>query len=108
MRGIPGDTYATSRFVRAAFTNAFYPAKETEQDNVARMLRTLGAVAMVEGSSCMEDGTYEVTLFSDCYSAHTSTYYFNTYTDPCVRAVCLRDYEGASPEALIVPPLKRL
>ena len=108
MRGIPGDAYATSRFVRAAYVNNFYPKKESETDNVARMLRTLGAVAMVEGSSCMEDGSYEVTLFSDCFSANTFTYYFNTYADPCVRAVHLRDYVGASPEALIVPPLERL
>lgn len=108
MRGIPGDTYATSRFVRAAYTNAFYPKKETEHDNVVRMLHTLGNVSMVEGNAAMEDGSFEMTLFSDCYSAATCTYYFNTYDDPCIQAVRLHDYDGAPADALIAAKVERL
>ena len=44
MRGIPGDCYSPSRFVRAAYHNAFYPQKETEAENVSRLFHTLGSV----------------------------------------------------------------
>ena len=37
MRGIPGDCYSPSRFVKAAYLNANYPAKSGEKDNVIRM-----------------------------------------------------------------------
>ena len=46
MRGIPGDCYSPSRFVKAAYLNANYPEKSGEHDNVIRMLRTLGADAV--------------------------------------------------------------
>lgn len=104
MRGIPGDTYSTSRFVKAAFINAFHPQKDTEQGNVMRMFHTLGNVSFVEGCAGMADGSFEVTLFSDCFSAATGTYYFNTYDDPALRKVCLGDYADADPSSLVKIP----
>lgn len=105
MRGIPGDTYSTSRFVKAAFTNSFHPQKETEADNVMRCLHTLGSVAFTEGQAAMADGTFEITLFSDCFSANTGTYYFNTYDNPAVRCASLADAAGAPVDKLVVPQL---
>lgn len=105
MRGIPGDSYATSRFVKAAFVNAFHPQKESERDNVMRLIHTLGSVAFVEGTALMADGSSEVTLFSDCFSAATGTYYFNTVDNPALRCACLGDYATADPKALVKPKL---
>ncbi len=101
MRGIPGDTYSTSRFVKAAFINSFHPQKKTENENVMRMFHTLGNVSFVEGCAKMADGTSEITIFSDCFSAATSTYYYNTYEDPALKSFCLKDYADADPSALI-------
>ncbi len=106
MRGIPGDTYSTSRFVKAAFTNSFHPQKETEADNVMRCLHTLGCVGFVDGMAAMADGSYELTLFSDCFSANTGTYYFNTYDNPAVRCASLSDAANAPASKLVVPQLK--
>lgn len=108
MRGIPGDSYSTSRFVKAAFVNAFHPQKDTERDNVMRMFHTLGSVSFVEGCARMADGSSEMTLYSDCFSAETGNYYFNTYDDPALRMACLKDYASADPGALVKPTLKRL
>lgn len=105
-RGIPGDSYTTSRFVKAAFLNANYPAKETEQDNVMRLFHTLGNVAMVEGSAQMGDGTWERTIYTGCFSAKTGTYYYNTDSNPALRSACLNDYRSADPHALIEPAEK--
>lgn len=101
MRGIPGDPSSTSRFVKAAFINAFHPLKETEGQNVMRMFHTLGNVSFVDGCAQAADGAYEITLFSDCFSAATRTYYYNTYDDPTLLAACLDDYSTADPKSLI-------
>lgn len=101
MRGIPGDTYSTSRFVKAAFINAFHPVQKDEQDNVMRMFHTLGNVSFVIGCAEMADGTYEKTIYSDCFSAKTGTYYFNTYENPAIGYAKLGDYANADPSACI-------
>lgn len=86
MRGIPGDYYSPSRFVRAAYLNANYPAQEGEEANVSRLFHTLGGVAMALGAAKVSDGDYEYTLYTSCYSGRTRTYYYNTYENPAIRA----------------------
>ncbi|MCI8366161.1 MAG: choloylglycine hydrolase family protein [Eggerthellaceae bacterium] len=106
MRGIPGDPYSTSRFVKAAFVNTFHPQKATEAENVARMFHTLGSVSFTEGMAAMADGTFEKTLFSDCFSAATGTYYYNTYDSPAIKCARLSDYADAPTDALVKPEMK--
>ena len=103
MRGIPGDCYSPSRFVKVAYLNAHYPAKDSEADNVVRMFRTLEGVAMAEGAAAMADGSFEKTLYTSCFSARTGRYYYSTYDDPAVRWVSLADAEGADPRQLLCP-----
>lgn len=71
MRGIPGDCYSLSRFVKAAYLNANYPQKESETENVVRMFRSLEGVVMIEGASRMGDGKFEKTIYTGCFSART-------------------------------------
>ncbi len=51
MRGIPGDYSSPSRFVRAAYVNAHYPEKASEEENVSRAFHTLQQVAMADHAS---------------------------------------------------------
>jgi len=92
MRGIPGDYYSPSRFVRAAYVNAHYPDKASEEENVSRAFHTLQQVAMVDGSAAMGDGEFEKTIYTGLYSARTRTYYWNTYDDPAIRRVAMADH----------------
>ena len=85
-----------SRFVRAAYTNAHYPNKEGEQDNVTRLFKTLSSAAMIEGMSAMADGQYEKTIFTSGFSANTMTYYKSTYDDPTSRAYAMADVDASS------------
>ena len=105
MRGIPGDYYSPSRFVRAAYLNANYPSQEGEGENVLRMFHTLGGVAMIDGAAQMADGRFERTIYTGCYSADTRTYYFSEYEDPSIRYVSLADVDAAG-EALLFPEPK--
>lgn len=91
MRGIPGDFYSPSRFVRAAYLNANYPQQQGEDANVARLFHTLLGVAMVKGGAKVADGDFEYTLYTGGYSAATKTYYFNTYEDLGIKSFRMED-----------------
>lgn len=92
MRGIPGDYYSTSRFVRAAYLNTHYPVKDTEEENVSRLFHTLAGVSMIEGAAKMENGEYEKTIYTGGFSSSTNTYYYNTYDDPTIKRMRLNDF----------------
>ncbi|WP_336708323.1 choloylglycine hydrolase [Oerskovia sp. USHLN155] len=92
MRGIPGDYYSPSRFVRAAYVNAHYPTKGTEAENVSRAFHTLQQVAMVDGCAAMGSGEFEITVYTGLFSSSTATYYWNTYDDPAIHSVAMADH----------------
>lgn len=102
MRGLPGDCYSPSRFVRIAYHNANYPVKSTEAENVTRMFKTLGAVAMVDGAGIMADGKYEITTYTGGFSSATNTYYYNTYDNPTIKSVAMADHDLTSAELIEV------
>ncbi|MEB7504265.1 choloylglycine hydrolase [Arthrobacter koreensis] len=102
MRGIPGDYYSPSRFVRAAYVHAHYPQKTTEADNVSRAFHTLQQVAMVEGSAAMGDGVFEKTVYTGLFSAKTMTYYWNTYEDPAVQSTALADHKPDGQDLVVI------
>ena len=93
MRGLPGDYYSPSRFVRVAYLNTHYPTKATEEENVSRLFHTLAGVAMIDGAAAMSDGEFEKTVYTGGFSAATKTYYWNTYEDPTIKKALLSDYD---------------
>jgi len=98
MRGLPGDYYSPSRFVRVAYLNTHYPVKGSEEENVSRLFHTLTGVAMIDGAAAMADGAYEKTIYTGGYSTQTKTYYYNTYDDPAIQKVKMGDYDLDSAE----------
>ncbi|TNC51374.1 choloylglycine hydrolase [Mumia zhuanghuii] len=102
MRGIPGDYYSPSRFVRAAYVNAHYPDKANEEENVSRAFHTLQQVAMVDGSAAMGSGDFEKTIYTGLFSSRTGTYYWNTYEDPAIHSVAMADHETDGTKLVVV------
>ena len=92
MRGIPGDYYSTSRFVRVAYLNTHYPTKDTEEENVLRLFHTLTGVAMIEGAAHMDETSFEKTIYTGGYSSASKTYYYNTYDNPAILHVSLEGH----------------
>ncbi len=91
MRGIPGDYYSPSRFVRVAYLNAHYPDVEGEAENVTRMFKTLGGASMVKGGAKVESGNFEYTIYTGGYSTATKTYYYSTYDEPAIKSFSLEE-----------------
>lgn len=102
MRGIPGDYYSTSRFVRVAYLNTHYPVKDNENDNVLRLFHTLTGVAMIEGAAQMDADKSEKTIYTGGYSTGSKTYYFSTYDNPRVRRVSMAEYNLDSADLIEV------
>lgn len=102
MRGIPGDYYSPSRFVRVAYLNTHYPVKTTEEENVSRLFHTLTGVAMIDGAAEMGDGKCELTVYTGGYSAAAKTYYYNTYENPTIVSVAMANYNLDSAELVQV------
>ena len=100
MRGLPGDYYSPSRFVRAAYLNAHYPDQEGEAANVSRLFHTLGGVSMIDGAARMGNGDFERTVYTGGVSTETNAYYWNTYDDPAIRTVALSDYDVEGSELI--------
>ncbi|MBR3323842.1 choloylglycine hydrolase [Candidatus Saccharibacteria bacterium] len=93
MRGIPGDYYSPSRFVRIAYLNTHYPVKSGEDENVSRLFHTLTGVAMIDGAAAMGNGDFEKTVYTSGFSTATNTYYYSTYEDPAIKSVAMKDYD---------------
>lgn len=93
MRGLPGDYYSPSRFVRVAYLNTHYPVQTDEASNVSRLFHTLTGVAMIDGAAAMGDGAFEKTVYTGGYSVATQTYYYNTYENPAIVAVAMKDFD---------------
>lgn len=104
MRGVPGDYYSPSRFVRAAYLNANYPTEKGEGENVLRMFHTLSGVAMIDGAAQMADGFFERTVYTGGYSANTRTYYYNEYEDPAIKYVSLADIDVSGGDLMVPEP----
>lgn len=102
IRGLPGDYYSPSRFVRAAYLNTHYPSQVSETDNVARLFHTLAGVSMIDGVAAMADGKFEKTIYTGGYSSGTKTYYYNTYEEPAIQNVRLENYDLDSSGLIVV------
>ncbi|MBR2709414.1 choloylglycine hydrolase [Candidatus Saccharibacteria bacterium] len=102
MRGLPGDYYSPSRFVRVAYLNTHYPVQSDEASNVSRLFHTLTGVAMIDGAAAMADGKFEKTVYTGGYSTATQTYYYSTYEDPAIKSVAMKDYKLDSAELIVV------
>lgn len=92
IRGLPGDYYSPSRFVRVAYLNTHYPVKSAEEENVSRLFHTLTGVAMIDGAAQMADGNCEITVYTGGYSSASKTYYYNTYENSAIVGVKMTDH----------------
>lgn len=85
--GLPGDLSSQSRFVRAAFTKMNSLSGESEAESVSQFFHILGSVAQQRGCCELDDGKYEITIYTSCCNADKGIYYYTTYENPQITAV---------------------
>lgn len=85
--GLPGDLSSPSRFVRAAFTKLNSLSGASEQESVSQFFHILGSVFQARGCCELENGKYEITLYTSCCNADKGIYYYTTYENHQISAV---------------------
>ena len=102
--GLPGDLSSMSRFARVAFTKMNSRSGEGECESVSQFFHILGSVEQQRGCCEVDDGKYEITLYTSCANASRGIYYYTTYENHQITAVDMHR-EDLDSGALIRYPL---
>lgn len=104
--GLPGDLSSQSRFVRAAFVLNNSLAAQNEEESVSQVFHILNSVEQVRGCCEVEKDKYEITIYSNCFSADKGIYYYTTYEN---REICAVDMykENLESENIVLYPMRK-
>lgn len=103
--GLPGDLSSQSRFVRAAFVKMNAISGESESESVSQFFHILGSVDQQRGCCELENGKYEITIYTCCCNADKGIYYYTTYENHQITAVDLHK-ENLEGTQIICYPLR--
>ena len=101
--GLPGDLSSPSRFVRAAFVRANARSAQTEDASVSQFFHILTSVEQQRGCCELDDGQYEITLYSSCCNADRGIYYYTTYDNRQITGVKLHSADLDSAQLTAYP-----
>ena len=87
--GLPGDLSSTSRFAKVAFTRAHAVSGDSEAESVSQFFHILTSVEQQRGCCELDDGQFEITLYSSCCNADQGIYYYTTYDNRQITGVKL-------------------
>lgn len=104
--GLPGDLSSQSRFVRVAFVRMNSVSGESELESVSQFFHILGSVDQQRGCCVLEDGKYEVTLFTSCCNASKGIYYYTTYDNHQITAVDMHRENLVGEKLIHYPTIK--
>ena len=85
--GLPGDLSSQSRFIRASFVKMNSVSKDTENESVSQFFHILNSVDQQRGCCEVDDGKYEITIYTSCCNASKGIYYYTTYDNHQITAV---------------------
>lgn len=91
--GLPGDLSSQSRFIRAAFTRLNSRSGSSEEESVSQFFHILGSVDQQRGCCQLENGSYDITIYTSCCNATKGIYYYTSYENSQISAVDLRRCE---------------
>ena len=102
--GLPGDLSSQSRFVRVAFVKMNSVSGEDENESVSQFFHILNSVDQQRGCCQLDDGKYEITIYTSCCNATKGIYYYTTYNNHQITAVDMHK-ENLDGDSLIRYPL---
>ena len=85
--GLPGDLSSQSRFIRVAFTKLNSKSGDGENESISQFFHILGSVDQQRGCCEVNDGKYEITLYTSCCNCDKGIYYYKTYDNSQITAV---------------------
>ena len=101
--GLPGDLSSASRFARVAFTKMNSVSGTSEMESVSQFFHILGSVEQQRGCCELEEGKYEITIYTSCCNATRGIYYYTTYDNHQITAVDMHRCDLDSGELIRYP-----
>ena len=92
--GLPGDLSSASRFAKVAFTKMNSISGKTESESVDQQ----------RGCCEVDEGKYEITLYTSCCNTTKGIYYYTTYENHQISAVDMT-HENLNSTTLIRYPV---
>mgnify|MGYP004532397365 FL=1 len=89
--GLPGDLSSQSRFIRASFVKMNSVSGESERESVSQFFHILNSVDQPRGCCELDDGKYEITIYTSCCNATKGIYYYTTYNNHQITAVDIHE-----------------
>ena len=102
--GLPGDLSSQSRFIRVSFVKMNSISSEAENESVSQFFHILNSVDQQRGACQLDDGKYEITIYTSCCNATKGIYYYTTYDNHQITAVDMHK-ENLDEDSLIRYPL---
>lgn len=103
--GLPGDLSSQSRFIRVAFTKMNSRSGNGETESVSQFFHILNSVDQPNGCCRLEDGKYEITLYTSCCNTNKGIYYYTTYDNHQISAVDMHKEDLDSEELILYPAI---
>ena len=101
--GLPGDLSSQSRFVRVAFVKMNSKSSDTEEASVSQFFHILNSVDQQRGCCELDDGKYEITIYTSCCNASKGIYYYTTYNNHQITAIDMNKEELESENLIRYP-----
>ena len=104
--GLPGDLSSQSRFIRVAFTKMNSISGEGEKESVSQFFHILNSVDQQRGCCELEDGKYEITIYTSCCNTNKGIYYYTTYDNHQITAIDMHKENLDGNELIRYPLIK--
>ena len=102
--GLPGDLSSQSRFVKVAFTKMNSVSGTEEKESVSQFFHILNSVDQQRGCCLLEEGKFEISIYTSCCNTNKGIYYYTTYDNHQITAVNMHK-ENLDGDNLIRYPL---
>ena len=87
--GLPGDLSSASRFAKVAFTKMNSRSGDSEAESISQFFHILGSVDQQRGCCEVDEGKYEITLYTSCCNVTKGIYYYTTYENHQITGVSM-------------------
>lgn len=105
--GLPGDLSSPSRFVRASFVKMNSVSGQGEEESISQFFHILNSVDQQRGCCELEEGKYEVTIYTSCCNTDKGIYYYTTYDNHQITAVNMHKEDLDGDRVIQYPLIKR-
>lgn len=104
--GLPGDLSSQSRFIRATFVKMNSVSSNTENESVSQFFHILNSVDQQRGCCELENGEYEITIYTSCCNTNKGIYYYTTYNNHQITAINMHNENLDTSELITYPIIK--